>query len=95
MSDASIQDQFEKLSMDPIALKLCFPRTCRICKNMFLESENSSKACRRHPESFSGETAQRWLAPGDAEHRNEVHSFFSCCGGLRDSPGCCYSPHVR
>ena len=37
-------------------------RTCRVCHQSF--TINNEKICRFHPESFSGETAQRWLPPG-------------------------------
>ena len=70
-------------------------RTCRLCHADFMPSCNSGTSCRYHPESFAGETAQRWLAPGDKEHRNEVYYFYSCCGQGLGSPGCCYSRHVR
>jgi hypothetical protein len=42
------------------------PRTCRTCKTKF--TMNNERACVYHPESFSGETAQRWLPPGDFCH---------------------------
>lgn len=42
------------------------PRTCRTCKTKF--TTNNKRACVYHPESFSGETAQRWLPPGDTHH---------------------------
>lgn len=42
------------------------PRTCRTCKTKF--TMNNERACVYHPESFSGETAQRWLPPGDFRH---------------------------
>jgi hypothetical protein len=41
------------------------PRTCRVCKKQF--TVNGDKACVFHPESYSGETAQRWLPPGTVE----------------------------
>lgn len=70
-------------------------RMCRHCERHFTPSENHSKACRYHPESFTGETAQRWAAPGDTKNGRQVHYFWSCCGSnIRDSPGCCYISHV-
>jgi len=69
------------------------PRTCRLCNKKF--TENGPKACRRHPESFSGETAQRWLPPGETQGGGVIHNFYSCCGNPdMNSPGCCWSPHV-
>ena len=44
--------------------------------------------------SYSGETAQRWLAPGDTKGGGIVHNFYTCCGGAKDSPGCCARPHI-
>lgn len=71
------------------------PRTCRLCHAAFLPRLNTPSSCRHHPESYTGETAQRWLAPGDKEHRNDIHFFYTCCGQALGSSGCCYSPHVR
>mmetsp|Transcript_16714 Transcript_16714/g.25110 ORF Transcript_16714/g.25110 Transcript_16714/m.25110 type:complete len:112 (-) Transcript_16714:94-429(-) len=68
---------------------------CRVCHKYFLHSENHPRACRVHPESFTGETAQRWLAPGDTKDAGEIHYFYSCCGSPDiNSPGCCHSMHV-
>lgn len=69
-------------------------KTCRHCLKRFLSSENFDKACRYHPESFTGETAQRWMAPGETEGGGDVHDFYSCCGSrARADPGCCYTRH--
>jgi hypothetical protein len=68
--------------------------TCRYCEKQFIRDQNHSKACRYHPESFTGETAQRWAAPGETKDGGKVHNFWSCCGA--DSilaPGCCYTGH--
>mmetsp|Transcript_55002 Transcript_55002/g.108636 ORF Transcript_55002/g.108636 Transcript_55002/m.108636 type:complete len:98 (+) Transcript_55002:105-398(+) len=65
-------------------------RTCRICTKQF--TENGDKACRYHPESYSGETAQRWLPPG-SKGGDAVHNFYTCCGGDLESPGCCWTRH--
>lgn len=66
-------------------------RTCRKCHNQFFPLENSDKACPYHPESFAGETAQRWLPPGVTEGGAVVHYFYTCCGERNvNSPGCCY-----
>lgn len=43
--------------------------------------------------SYSGETAQRWLPPGETEGGAVVHYFYTCCGGQKDSPGCCAGRH--
>jgi hypothetical protein len=68
-------------------------RTCRVCHQQF--TINHDKACRYHPESFSGETAQRWLPPGENEGGAVVHNFYSCCGNPDfNSPGCCASRHL-
>jgi len=69
-------------------------RTCRTCNMRFDVTLNSDSSCRYHPESFCGETAQRWLAPGDTEGGGVVHEFYSCCGGKAvDTPGCCFTTH--
>lgn len=70
-------------------------KTCRNCMERFLPEDNHEKACKFHPESFTGETAQRWMAPGDSKGAAEVLSFWSCCGS--DDPkavGCCYNRHI-
>ena len=46
------------------------PRTCRTCKQLF--TVNHARACVFHPESFSGETAQRWLPPGNAQFHPSI-----------------------
>lgn len=67
--------------------------TCRECHHKFTES--TRRGCRLHPESYSGETAQRWLAPGVTEGASEVHYFWSCCGASApDAPGCYLGDHV-
>lgn len=68
---------------------------CRYCDKQFNRNENNSKACRYHPESYTGETAQRWSAPGDNKNGGKVYYFWSCCGSeLINAPGCCYSSHI-
>ena len=67
-------------------------RTCRTCKQPF--RVNHSRACVFHPESFSGETAQRWLAPGEKDGGGLTHYFYSCCGSHDEkSKGCCVTRH--
>eukprot|EP01039_Chlorochromonas_danica_P000124 gene125-132_t len=66
-------------------------RTCRICLMQF--KENSPLACVFHPESYAGETAQRWMAPGETKGAADIYNFYSCCGGDLRSPGCCRGPH--
>ena len=69
-------------------------RTCRSCLKQFDELRNGESSCRFHPESFSGETAQRWLPPGETKGGGVVHHFYSCCGAKeRDAPGCCSTRH--
>jgi hypothetical protein len=69
------------------------PRTCRLCKKTF--TTNYKEACRYHPESFSGETAQRWMSPGDYEGGGITHYFWSCCGASDEyAKGCCFSFHI-
>ena len=86
MSVAVRKDAWSELKEMP-------PRICRICLTSF--TTNHNKACRRHPESYAGETAQRWMAPGDTEGGGTVHNFWTCCGETSiDSPGCCYTPHL-
>lgn len=67
-----------------------------MCRDSFDPSLNSNSACRSHPESFAGETAQRWLAPGEGRDTGgDVHFFWTCCGaGRRDALGCCAGRHV-
>jgi len=72
---------------------LSAPRTCRICTKQF--TENHDRACSYHPESYTGETAQRWMAPGETKDAAVVHNFYSCCGSQsREAPGCCWTRHV-
>ena len=71
-------------------------RSCRVCHDRFDPASNSSTSCRIHPESWAGETAQRWLAPGSSvgDEGARVHEFWTCCGAAeRDAPGCCTSFH--
>jgi hypothetical protein len=69
------------------------PRTCRTCNQQF--TSNHDRACRYHPESYSGETAQRWLAPGLTEGGGKVHYFWTCCGDADEKhPGCIFQRHV-
>ena len=68
--------------------------TCRRCLLQFERHKNSPTACRFHPESYSGETKQRWAPPGE-ENCGEVHFYWSCCGDSdRDSLGCSTAAHV-
>lgn len=68
--------------------------TCRLCYQSFDRKENHPKACRYHPESFTGETAQRWMDPGETMGGAVIHNFYSCCGARESSAvGCCYSSH--
>ena len=90
MSNEGCENKSSEKSLE-IAVKIA-PRTCRICTKKF--TENGPKACRYHPESFSGETAQRWLPPGETQGGGVIHYFYTCCGGSADSPGCCWTPHV-
>ena len=70
-------------------------KKCRNCLGTFIQEDNHDKACTHHPESYTGETAQRWMAPGDTEGAGEIHSFWSCCGSHDPkSAGCCYTRHV-
>ena len=67
-------------------------RTCRTCKQKF--TTNHDDACSFHPESYAGETAQRWMAPGETKGAGEIHFFFSCCRGTLESAGCCRRRHL-
>jgi hypothetical protein len=61
----------------------------------FKPEDNHDKACKFHPESFTGETAQRWMAAGDTQGAADIHNFWSCCGnGDSKSEGCCYTRHA-
>lgn len=71
-----------------------YPRTCRYCMQSFVDSNNSDRACRYHPESFTGETAQRWMAPGETKGASDIHNFYNCCGAPEvTAMGCCYTRH--
>jgi hypothetical protein len=68
-------------------------RTCRLCHQQFSKSDENS--CRFHPESYCGETAQRWTAPGDKTIKNDIHNFYSCCGASDiNAKGCCSTKHL-
>lgn len=47
-----------------IVREVVIQRTCRTCMQKFNIDSNNDNSCRYHPESYAGETAQRWLAPG-------------------------------
>ena len=67
---------------------------CRRCHESFNPIKNHGKACVYHPESWCGETAQRWMAPGETKGGAEVHNFYSCCGNIdMASKGCCATRH--
>ena len=69
-------------------------KTCRICLKKFDSDQRSEGSlCIFHPESFCGETAQRWLPPGETAGSSVLHYFYSCCGGSQTSPGCCSGIH--
>lgn len=68
---------------------------CKRCTRLFDASARAADGCSYHPQSWSGETKQRWAAPGDNAGGGEVHFFWSCCGAAdRDAPGCRRAPHV-
>lgn len=70
--------------------------TCRHCLSSFNVATNNPRACRFHPEVFSGETAQRWLPPGETKGGGVVHNFWSCCGSYDEKAlGCCYTSHSK
>lgn len=69
-----------------------FSRTCCVCHQQF--TVNHDKVCVYHPESYSGETAQRWLPPGVTDGGGIVYNFYSCCGAPDiNAPGCCARKH--
>ena len=71
-------------------------RTCRVCKLSFSLSDNmgGKRPCSFHPGFFSGETRQRWMAPGETAGAGDVLYFYSCCGAeSADAPGCASGPH--
>ena len=69
--------------------------SCRRCHAHFDPQSNHAQACRLHSEGFSGETRQRWAAPGDEAKGGAVSFFYSCCGAANiDAPGCTASHHV-
>lgn len=68
--------------------------TCRRCHTSFDPSSNTDSACIYHPESWCGETAQRWMAPGETKGGGDIHSFYSCCGASDPAAGgCCATRH--
>ena len=79
--------------MSKIAWNSLPPRTCRSCKQQF--TTNHARACRIHKESYSGETAQRWMNPGETEGGGIVHYFWTCCGKEDvNAIGCCAQKHL-
>jgi len=70
-------------------------RLCRVCKRAFDPSKERD-VCVTHSGHFSGETAQRWLDPGEsAGIGHVVHFFWSCCGQAdADAPGCLVARHA-
>ena len=68
---------------------------CQRCHADFSAASNHELACVFHAESWSGETAQRWLAPGVERGGAQLHVFYSCCGAAaRRHVGCCAGRHV-
>ena len=68
--------------------------TCSRCHASYDPETNSESSCRYHAESYCGETAQRWMAPGETEGAGEIHNFYSCCSNPDpNSPGCCATRH--
>jgi hypothetical protein len=68
---------------------------CQRCKERFDASSRDPKGCVYHPQSWCGETAQRWLPPGSNANGAEVHFFWTCCGhASSDAPGCRRAAHV-
>jgi hypothetical protein len=67
---------------------------CRRCQSQYDRAENSESACKHHPESFCGETAQRWIPPGESDGGAQIHNFYSCCANPDvNSVGCCAAKH--
>ncbi|KAG8458885.1 hypothetical protein KFE25_004219 [Diacronema lutheri] len=67
---------------------------CRRCTHFFDAKHRAADGCQFHPESWSGETKQRWAAPGENDGASDVHYFWSCCGASeRDAPGCKRAAH--
>ena len=66
---------------------------CQRCKQDF-DPQNNDFSCQIHPESHSGETAQRWKNPGDESGGAKIQSFYSCCGAHDiNSKGCALFRH--
>ena len=44
---------------------------------------------------LTGETAQRWTAPGENNNKGkEIHYYYWCCGSYDvDAPGCAKTNH--
>ena len=67
---------------------------CSRCKQHFNPLVDA-RNCVHHPGFFSGETAQRWMAPGETQGASTMHYFWSCCGAADAShPGCERTSHT-
>ena len=92
-SSERIKKSDEKMTTEISTKSKRHEPTCRLCYSSFSRETNNPKACKYHPESYCGETAQRWMDPGETKGGGEIHNFYSCCGGNIESKGCCYSAH--
>jgi len=80
-----LKDALEK-ALPPSALL----RTCKRCHTQFNVRTNNPRACRYHLHTFAGETAQRWLPPGqnNGEGRRVVFHWWCCSSEDENAPGC-------
>ncbi len=85
----SLQSSLEK-ALPPSALL----KTCKRCHQQF-DPRNTERTCRYHPHAFAGETAQRWLPPGEnhGEGSKVVYHWWCCSSTNRDEPGCEVTTH--
>jgi hypothetical protein len=67
---------------------------CQRCKSNYDPAQNNQFSCNIHPESYTGETAQRWKSPGDEFGGAKIHVFYTCCGASEiNSLGCSLYRH--
>eukprot|EP00879_Flechtneria_rotunda_P018188 GHRR01019077.1.p1 GENE.GHRR01019077.1~~GHRR01019077.1.p1 ORF type:complete len:181 (+),score=47.90 GHRR01019077.1:64-606(+) len=80
--------------------------TCKRCKQMFSDLENSSTSCKHHPALYSGGEVAKAIGFVRASHapehqlqqvvgRKGLMRFWDCCGSeVEVAPGCCTGFHI-
>lgn len=73
-------------------------RTCRVCKQRYDPTQNGPRACRSHPENYSGDSARKMNWESDSSSgipSGEPMRFYWCCGADDvDALGCSFGPHL-